>query len=242
MIPTVLSYLDDSYCYESFSKIVSISKLDDSCEIVLDATIFYPQGGGQPSDFGLMFSHDNHFNVKHVRFEDGLVYHIGNYENGSFSIGDTVSVKIDEFNRIQNCRNHTAGHLVDLAMINCGFDFQPIKGYHFNDSPYVEYDGVIPGEDREAVMLSLENEANRLIGTSAEVFSFLVDDYLELEKHCSFIPSYLPKGKPVRVVKIAGVGCPCGGTHFKNLSELKAFSISKIKLKKGKTRINYRAE
>ena len=162
------------------------------------------------------------------------------FENKSFNVGDTVLLKVDEPKRLINCKNHTAGHLVDVAMINCGYGFQPTKGYHFNDSPYVEYNGVIPVEERENAKTLLENEANRLIGLGAEISSFIVKESSMLNEHCSFVPDYIPEGKPIRVVKVAGVGCPCGGTHIENLSEINTFRISKIKLKGGKTRINYR--
>lgn len=241
-IPTSLSYLQDSYSFESFAVVLQLIELDEGiCEIVLDTTIFYPQGGGQPSDFGRVVVNEVWFNVKKVRFDNGLVYHIGTFENGLFNVGDKVQLQVDKSNRIENCKNHTAGHLVDVAMINCGYDFKPTKGYHFKDSPYVEYDGVIPAEERENAKNTLEKEANRLIGLGAEISSFIVEDPSLLSEHCNFVPDYIPEGKPIRVVKVAGVGCPCGGTHIKKLSELSSFNITKIKLKGGKTRINYRA-
>jgi len=58
---------------------------------------------------------------------------------------------------------------------------------------------------------------------------------------CDFVPSYLsPADNSIRIVTVAGeFGCPCGGTHVKNISEIGSVKIPKISAKSGKTRVSY---
>jgi Ser-tRNA(Ala) deacylase AlaX len=175
-----------------------------------------------------------------VRFDAGIVYHFTEGNLGLLSIGDTVKLNIDGERRALNSRIHTGGHLIDTAMINCGYDFHPTKGYHFPDSPYVEYEGIIDLEDRERICMELEEEANKLIVSGQPVECFIVDGYDSLKDHCPTVPEYVPKDKPIRVVKVGGVGCPCGGTHVEDLSELGQLSVPKIRSKGGNIRVSYR--
>ena len=155
-------------------------------------------------------------------------------------IGTEVELFVQEERRSLNSRIHTGGHLIDTAMINCGYDLHPVKGYHFPDSPYVEYEGMIDPEDRERICRELEVEANKLIASGQVVESFIVEDYDQLKEHCSTVPAYVPKDKPIRVVKVGGVGCPCGGTHVADLSQVGELTVPKIKAKSGNIRVSYR--
>lgn len=99
-------------------------------------------------------------------------------------------MSIRQDTRRLHARIHSAGHLLDAAMHNCGFDFPPTKvnacggacshqcqarsktpnltptfpprqGYHFADAPSVEYLGNIAADQREAARAALEDECNR---------------------------------------------------------------------------------
>lgn len=62
-------------------------------------------------------------------------------------MGETVSLALDTAKRILHAVLHSAGHAIDKAMKMVVGDsvFVPLKGYHFVDSPYVEYQGILPG-------------------------------------------------------------------------------------------------
>lgn len=238
--PTLLEYLSDSYRFASFANVVKTEQLQDGrFSIVLDKTIFYPQGGGQPYDTGTIHSSNGKFIVKETRFNEGVVFHIGEFENSNFSENETVELNVNKERRMLHCRLHTAGHLVDVAMINLGYRLPPTKGYHFADSPYVEYAGDIPQEVRNQLCLKLEHEMKRLISEATEVKNFIVENKDDLHKHCDFVPDYIPKDKPVRIVTVSNYNCPCGGTHIKNLSELEGVKVPKIKVKGGNVRVSY---
>jgi len=236
---TLLLYLSDSSLVSS-AEVLALAETDFGPAVVLDQTLFYPQGGGQPCDVGFMELQQRQVKIISVRFDSGIVYHFTQGNTELPSVGDIVNLSIDGERRLLNSRIHTGGHLIDTAMINCGYDFDPIKGYHFPDSPYVEYEGLIDLEDRERICMELEEEANKLIALGQPVESFIVDEYDQLKDHCSTVPEYVPKDKPIRVVKVGGVGCPCGGTHVEDLSELGQLSVPKIKSKGGNIRVSYR--
>ena len=243
MQATLLDYLNDAYQLEGTAEIVAIQDEEEGKKsIVLKSTLFYPQGGGQPSDQGCLDSEEARFQVHKVRFHQGIVYHIGEFEKGKMEAGETVGQQVEECQRKVNRINHSAGHLIDVAMLNCGFEFHPTKGYHFPDSPYVEYAGIIEPEQREQARLQLQEEVEQLIGKGGVVNDFVVNDKVALKDHCNYVPDYVPSDKPIRVVQVAGVGCPCGGTHVKDIKEIHGLMVTKVKVKSGKTRINYKVQ
>ena len=72
---------------------------DDKTIIFLDKTIFYPQGGGQPFDKGIIENNRGIFLVEEVRFVDGLVRHCGRFKEGTFFKGDLVTCIVDKERR-----------------------------------------------------------------------------------------------------------------------------------------------
>jgi Ser-tRNA(Ala) deacylase AlaX len=104
--------------------------------------VFHPQGGGQPSDTGLIvFSgSDLKFSVQDVRSKDGIVLHYGVFEGSNpesgidSEKGKEVYLTVDESRRKLNSRLHSAGHLLDMCMQKVGLGhLEPGKGYHFPD-------------------------------------------------------------------------------------------------------------
>lgn len=236
---TKLTYFDHTYQFESTGKIMDILSADGKTTLILDQTIFYPQGGGQPYDVGVIQNEHGKFHVREVRMKEGIVHHIGTYEQGNFSIGETVQLKIDEARRKLNARLHSAGHLIDVAVESFGKKWIAGKGYHFPDSPYVEYEGEINPEEIESFRKALEEKTNQLIHQANAVKKQIVDKQ-KVAELCGFTPDYLPDGKPVRVITLSGnKGCPCGGTHVENTKEVGEIKVSKILCKKGIIRVSY---
>ena len=132
--PTRLDYFENTYCFSSSAILLEILSLEDGkIALVLDATIFYPQGGGQPFDVGIISNDNGKFEVKEVRMKDGVVHHIGQFISGNFPPNQNVQLQIDVPRREFNARIHSAGHVIDVAMENIGIHLVPTKGYHFPD-------------------------------------------------------------------------------------------------------------
>ncbi len=238
---TKLLYLENSYLFSSHATLLAFEKMgDDTYAVILDQTIFHPQGGGQPTDTGVINSESFTFKVNMVRFKEGIVYHFGNLVDGNLHTDVKVSLTIDKERRILHSKLHSAGHLIDDTLVSLGLDLIPVKGFHFPQGAYVEYKGTLPLEIREQTRKDLEKTVNERIQQGFAVKTMLVPPD-QLHQYCRYIPDYLPKDKPTRVVFVYGEhGAPCGGTHVKNIKEIGYVEISKIKTKSGNTRISYR--
>ncbi|MBN1549348.1 hypothetical protein JW872_01670 [Candidatus Babeliales bacterium] len=207
-------------------------------KVILDQTIFYPQGGGQPYDQGTIQNASSSFNVGEVRFSDGTVYHIGTFTGNPFSAGDTVKCLVDGERRSLHSRLHSAGHLLDMAMNSVQLPWIPTKAYHFPQGPYVEYEGSLGGVNVDALKKDLESACENYINQQIPTTILFVPKD-QLTQYCSSVPDYIPVDKPTRVVLYGKFGVPCGGTHVKNTSEIGTITIRKLKEKKGQIRISY---
>jgi Ser-tRNA(Ala) deacylase AlaX len=243
-------YLSQVEAFESEAIVLSCS----GDEIILDRTIFHAQGGGQPADVGEIVGEGKIFVVATVSCDaDGVIRHGGNWKEGSaapereagaaspFEVGETVRLKIDREKRLLATRLHSMGHLIDKALESLGYaeKLKPGKGYHFPESPYVEYaveKEIVPAE-LEALPALLKLKTSEFIAaaipTVVEVMSR--DD---AAKVCSMDISKYPE--TLRMVTIADYPIPCGGTHVANTKDLgEGWTFGKIKKKKGNIRVTY---
>lgn len=223
---------------EADAHVMRVEKQDGRDVVYLDQTILYAQGGGQPYDTGVIKNDHVKFIVEEVRFVDGEVLHFGNFDDDSFKRDEAVHIIVDADRRKLHARLHSAGHVVDMAVSQLCPDWIPGKGYHFPDSPYVEYDGQIDFEKRDELIADIAKLGNEFIKQAMPV-SFKFVNYDELKKLCRHIPENIPTNKPTRVVIFDNFAVPCGGTHVKNLAELEELTITKIKNKDGKIRVGY---
>lgn len=236
---TKLLYMDHWDVITAQAKILAIVEQDGQKALVLDQTIFYPQGGGQPADRGEIVGTSGLFQVAGVRFVDGVVYHFGEFAQGTCAVGEAVELKIDQQRRELLSRLHSAGHLIDVAMEQLGCHFVAGKGYHFADHPYVEYEANLTAEDCIGLQKELQVVLDDLVQSDIPItgVSMARED---LEKVCQHVPDYLPAGKPIHIVTIGNhTPCPCGGTHVRSSSLIGRIKISKIKSKGGVLRVSY---
>lgn len=247
--PTRLVYFDDmGALHHSSATVLSVHQEEGGrVAVVLDATVFHPQGGGQPADTGVISAGGARFFVEDVRAKDGVVFHYGRYEGTEqgcgtvFKEGETVSLQVDAERRSFNSRLHSAGHLLDICVHNVGlFHLEPGKGYHFPDGPFVEYKGIIPPDQIPVKKNELEREANRLISEGAKVLAS-VFPYEEAAILCGgSLPSYISKDSNPRIVKFGdNPGGPCGGTHVADISIINSLKVTNIRVKKGLTKVSY---
>ncbi|KAK4256624.1 hypothetical protein QN277_006327 [Acacia crassicarpa] len=250
---TKLDYFDDMWRLQSTATLLSHLKGDDERNaLILDRTIFYPQGGGQPADTGFIriSGSDCKFVVQDVRSKDGIVFHYGIFENLGQDVehkvetGREVTLVVDDTRRKLNSRLHSAGHLLDSCLPRIGLGhLEPGKAYHFPDGPWVEYKGTIPQNEVQNKQKDLEQEANGLISVGGKVYVAILP-YDEAAVLCGgCLPDYVPKGSTPRTVRIGDApGCPCGGTHVSNISDIGCIKVSQIRSKKGSTKVYYNVE
>lgn len=212
--------------YSCKANVTHVKKENGITTIILDQTVFYPQGGGQPYDTGVISTDNGIFTVSEVRYDDGVVNHIGTFEVGEFIVGETVTCEVDANKRKIHTRLHSAGHLLDIAIKELNLTWKPGKGYHFPQGPYVEYSGNIRNDELQTVIQSIETKCKEII-------------LRNIETRIEFSETKTQDGKSLRTVYYGDIGIPCGGTHVANLTEIGELKIRKIKQDKGTIKVSY---
>ena len=121
-------YNSDAYKQELESKIIEINE----DYIVLDKTIFFPGGGGQPNDIGFISLGKDEIEINKVSWKDGKIAHFFADLKG-LSVGDTVLCSIDWDRRFKLMRTHTALHILcgvvwrDFGALVTGGNMEPLK-------------------------------------------------------------------------------------------------------------------
>jgi len=242
---TELAYFADSYKFAHESVLLKCLEEDGRLALVLQSTILYPQGGGQGSDTGEITSLDGGIKfcvdeVKSAKGSGGVVLHFGAWADPTKTLveGATVAMAVDEEKRRLHARLHSAGHLLDAAMTNIGKgDMEPAKGLHTVEAAYVEYKGKIPPEEVAQVTSQLQEECSRLIAAGGAVVAEVLP-YADARTRCS-LPPYIAEDSSPRLVTVAGMACPCGGTHVADVAAIGKMTVTGIRVKKGTSRISY---
>lgn len=214
----------DGYLKNCDSLVIAV----DGVSVVLDRTVFYPTGGGQPGDTGVMEYADGtavHI-INTVKTESGIA-HVLEEGVSPPAIGDTVTVEIDWLRRHKLMRMHSCMHLL-CSIVPFGVTGGSIR----EDSARLDFDAQDP-MDKEAI----NTELNRRIEedypmTMRWITEEELDAQPDLVRTMSVQP---PRGTgSIRLVNFEGVDLqPCGGTHVKSTAEIGAVRIRKIE-KKGK--------
>lgn len=243
-VNTELKYLSDTYVDTDESVFLHFGKDDRGTYVVLNQTIFYPQGGGQPSDVGSIQFNQQMIEVNFVGFRDGQVRHYITDESLNLAcfLGQTCVLRLDKAKRIRHARLHTAGHLIAGLVDAQRGSMRAVKGFHFEDGPYVEFEGEPEDGDADAFLAALQAKIDFLIAEAPQVVEAQVSSD-ELKQLCWTVPPNLPTDKPLRTITILSLDpVPCGGTHVGCLSEIGAVNVLKIKKRKGLTKISYRVD
>lgn len=238
---TDLRFLNDTYLDTHTGVVQRVGQDDRGAYIVLNQTIFYPQGGGQPSDLGSIQFDRLGVNISFVGFSDGQVLHYISEERPNFDelVGTTCVLRLDQARRLRHARLHTAGHLIAGIIDGQRGTMRATKGFHFEEGPYVEFEGE-PEDEANLFLSTLQSKIDLSIAEDLQVTASLVT-YDELKQCCWSVPPNLPQDKPLRTITIQQLEpVPCGGTHVSSLAELGTVSVLKMKKKKGATKISYR--
>ena len=237
MIPaTKLAYLDDTYLIEDGAALVRIDADERGAFLVLDRTILYPQGGGQPSDTGAIILGSDKLAINSVKKIDGEVRHYFNdHFYGAAESGANAMIKVDVEKRILHARYHTAGHLLSniVESLSEPGSLVAFKGFQYPEGAYVEFDNQ-SGIDVEIHIDSINQKISLSIGDDLNILA----NYRSSER----IEGHVNE-ESSRLVQIGNYPpIPCGGTHVSKLSELKNVAVTKAKTKKNITRISYALE
>jgi len=233
---TNLVYYQDPYQTSLKTDILRIDEEKNSLIIYLDSTIFYPFGGGQPSDQGTILSKNGKAKVKNVQMKDSVVRHECTLLEGTIDPDDEVTLELDWQRRYKNMRVHTAGHIIHDVLMDLVEGLTPLRGSHGSD-PYLEYKSATPLDP--SIREQLEVVVNQTIAEDRPVVT-RETSLEELQKIAKFIPPNLPKDKPLRIMQIEGYSAmPDGGTQVHNLKEIGTVQITSVNINKDVTVIKY---
>ncbi len=230
-------YLDDSYIKEMDAAVLEVLPQGvGKWRLVLDQTIFYPMGGGQPTDQGTLTQEAWKADVYMVMNKDGEIWHYINAQAAP-PVGSTVHGIINWDRRFKNMRMHSGGHVVDFAMHVLGLSpslLTPLKGDHGKKS-FIVYQGIVNEDFRQ----KLEDKAKELVEKDLK-FTTLFQPVEDLQKEAIYLQPGLPTDKPLRTLRLETVGAVAdGGTQVHSTNEVGKVTIASIETKEGNTIVNY---
>jgi alanyl-tRNA synthetase len=208
--------------------------------VVLDQTLFYPEGGGQPADTGTLVSSESMVRVDGVVKVGEVIFH--HVSGGMLSRGDRVKGMVDEERRWSLMRHHTATHILLHAC-------KEILGAHIHQA------GAQKGAESSRVDIRhfkhitpdelhrIEVAANRMIMANQLVETGVEDRGKAEQKYgFSLYQGGVPPGKDIRVVKVAGDIEACAGTHCRSTGEVGIIKIIRVEhIQDGIERIEFAA-
>ncbi len=229
MSATELVFRDDPYLAACEARIVDVTGTGG---LVLDRTVFYAAGGGQPGDAGVIELDDGIFlpvaNAVYGADRASIVHQLAQPLDVSTLVGRTVTTHLDWARRYAHMRIHTALHLLSVALP------YPVTGGQIGaEEGRLDFDIPDGGLEREEITERLNALA---AADHAVTTEWITDEELianpGLVKTMAVKP---PMGSGrVRLVRIGDIDLqPCGGTHVASTAEIGAVAVTKIE-KKGR--------
>ena len=210
-------YYEDCMCRSFTAKVLDCQAAEGGWKVILDATAFYPEGGGQACDLGAL----GNVRVLDVREKGEEVIHLC---DGPLEIGAMVEGNIDWDRRWDLMQQHTGEHIVS-GLIHSRFGYHNV-GFHMGaDVITIDFDGPIPQE----ALAEIEKEANRRVWEDRPVRCWYPEpDVLPTVPYRT--KKQLPW--PVRIVELPGTDlCACCGVHVATTGQvglIKLFSCVKF--------------
>ena len=217
-------YYDSAYIKEFEAQVLSCQEGKKGWEITLSATAFYPEGGGQPADTGLL----GNVRVTDVHEKDGQVVH---YTDGPLPVGEMVRGVIDWDRRFQHMQEHSGEHLVS-GLIHQRFGYDNVGFHMATDEVTIDFNGVLEWGD----LMAIEEKANGMIWENLEISAVYPEkdelDAMEYRSKKELIGA-------VRIVSIPGGDvCACCGTHVERTGEIGLVKFLSMIHYKGGVRIS----
>lgn len=227
--PTRRLYWDDDHCFETAAAIVAVR----DHALAFDQTCFYPGGGGQPPDEGVVILADRtSFDVVSVHADaTGVIWHVTPSPLAPDIVGQTAQLLLNRARRLTLMRYHTVLHVLNTIALR---DYGGwITGVQIG-TDYSRIDFKLEGFSA-ALAAALEAKVNAVLAADHTLRAFTVSEAEfrargDLRRTLEAEPPVY-EGR-VRVVAIEGFDAQaCGGTHMHRTSEVGRFSIFRIENK-----------
>ncbi len=206
-------------------KMVEEAIAGESFELITSVTPFYGESGGQVGDTGIFKGENGEGKIIDTQKPImGLFVHKATLEKGKLKIGDSITLKVDEWRRRNIMANHTATHLLHRALKN-------VLGEHVNQSgslvgpDYLRFDFTHFAALKPEELAAVEEEVNRKIFEAIPV-EVEVMSYTKAVASGAVALFEEKYGETVRVVRVGDYSKElCGGTHVSNTSHIGIFKI-----------------
>lgn len=226
---TELLYLSDSYIQTFKAQVIAIDRENNG--VILDKTVFYPGGGGQPADTGNLSLGEIQYPVKRARRIGGMIVHQFDGDTNFPEESMNLTGQIDWDHRYKLMRTHTALHILcgvifrDYGASVTGGNMEPLKGRMDFEFETMHRDLV--DEINQAINQEVANARKVSTRILPRDEAFQIPDLIRTKINL------LPKGiSEVRVVEISGLDLQAdGGTHVNNTVEVGPIRVADYKSK-----------
>ena len=217
-------YFQDSHRSVFDARVLSCEPWKDGWRIVLDRTVFFPEGGGQYADPGFL----GEVEVVDVHEKDGVIYH---YTKEPIEAGQKVEGRILWEVRFDRMQQHTGEHIIS-GLVHQKFGYDNV-GFHLGEQEVtLDFNGNITKEE----LVKIELEANKAVFANLPVqISFPSREELAFLEYRSKIEI---EGQ-VRIVTIPGIDvCACCAPHVKQTGEIGLIKLTGVQSHRGGVRVN----
>jgi alanyl-tRNA synthetase len=229
MQPTEKLYFRDSSRLEFSATVVDVKPSERGDCVALDQTAFYPTGGGQPNDTGVLGEAEV---VDVFEDQENIIYHVVQ-PSGSLEPGQGVSGIIDRARRLDHLQQHSGQHILSQAFVQtCGAE---TRSFHL-------------GSHTSTIDIELESPADHLMRGAEDLTNAIVFEdrpmrvHLVTQEEAALLP--LRKESAVRgnirVIEIENFDwSPCGGTHAARTGQIGLVAIRSYERAKKITRVEF---
>jgi Ser-tRNA(Ala) deacylase AlaX len=218
-------YLEDSYLRECEAVVVSVK---DEKFVVLDQTIFYPKGGGQPCDTGKIISENQVYNVVYVGKFSGEISH--EVDRPGLKVSSKVRCLLDWDRRYKLMRSHTAAHL--FASLLCDGTGALVTGNQL-ETDKIRFDFSLE-QFNPQILEEYVARTNQLLKKDTPVKSYELskEEALRIPGVVKMAEAFPPDIPRLRIVELVDLDRQAdGGTHVKNLNEVGQIKLLKTENK-----------
>ncbi|VVC01226.1 Alanyl-tRNA editing protein AlaX-M [uncultured archaeon] len=217
-------YLTDSYLKECDATVTEATDKN----VVLDKTVFYPRGGGQPSDTGRIIAAGIEYAVLSVSKKEGKTIHELDKEGPK--AGDAVHCVLNWERRYKLMRSHTAAHVLGATMYN---ELGVLITGNQIEEDKIRFDFNLESFDRDLLEKCVQ-KTNDILKQDIElkVYSLPREEAMKIPGIVKLAAALPPSISVLRIVEIPGVDIQAdGGTHVRNMKETGQIELLKLENK-----------
>ena len=216
-------YYEDCHLRAFSATVTGCEQTEKGCFVTLDATAFYPEGGGEAPDLGVLGG----VKVLDVQERDGVIFHLC---DAPLTVGETVRGEIDWARRFDLMQQHTGEHIIS-GLLHEKFGYMN-TGFHVGaDVMEVDFDGPVSWDD----LMEIERRANEAVWANIPLECWVPSPE---ELPTVFYRTKRPLPWPVRIVRVPGYdSCACCGVHVKTTGEVGLIKILSCTALRGGVRL-----